>query len=95
MPRTAAVPSPAAEQRRGPGRPRGGPEVAQATKARIHRAALELFADKGFHGTGVAEIGERARVQRGALYFHIGSKEELLWEVIRPNFTEIVGRAES
>jgi AcrR family transcriptional regulator len=69
--------------------------VAQATKARIHRAALELFADKGFHGTGVAEIGERARVQRGALYFHIGSKEELLWEVIRPNFTEIVGRAES
>jgi TetR/AcrR family transcriptional regulator, cholesterol catabolism regulator len=69
--------------------------VAQATKARIHRTALELFAAKGFHGTGVAEIGDRAGVQRGALYFHIGSKEELLWEVIRPNFTEILDMAES
>lgn len=81
--------------RRGPGRPPGGPERAQATKARIHQAALELFADKGFHGTGVAEIGERAGVQRGSLYFHIGSKEELLWEVIRPNFAEILEMAES
>lgn len=81
--------------KRGPGRPRGGPEVTVATKARIARAALELFAEKGFHGTGVAEIGERAGVQRGALYFHIGSKEELLWEVIRPNFAEILDMSES
>lgn len=46
------------------------------------RAALELFAHKGFHGTGVAEIGDRADVQRGALYYHIGSKEELLWQIL-------------
>lgn len=47
------------------------------------RAAIDLFAEKGFHGTGVAEIGERADVQRGALYYHIGSKEELLWQILR------------
>lgn len=46
-------------------------------------AAVELFAEKGFHGTGVAEIGDRAGVQRGALYYHIGSKEELLWQILR------------
>lgn len=69
--------------------------MTQATKDRIHRAALELFAEKGFHGTGVAEIGDRAGVQRGALYFHIGSKEELLWAVIRPNFVEILEMAET
>ncbi|MTJ63298.1 TetR/AcrR family transcriptional regulator [Nocardia seriolae] len=46
------------------------------------QAALELFAEKGFHGTGVAEIGDRADVQRGALYYHIGSKEELLWQIL-------------
>lgn len=43
---------------------------------------MELFAEKGFHGTGVAEIGDRADVQRGALYYHIGSKEELLWQIL-------------
>jgi AcrR family transcriptional regulator len=47
------------------------------------RVAVELFARKGFHGTGVAEIGIQAGVQRGALYYHIGSKEELLWDVLR------------
>jgi len=52
-------------------------------------AAVELFAEKGFHGTGVAEIGDRAGVQRGALYYHIGSKEELLWEILR-DYTELM-----
>ncbi|MBU3061903.1 TetR/AcrR family transcriptional regulator [Nocardia sp. NEAU-G5] len=68
-------------------RRRGRPPAAQstpgATRARIVSAAVELFAEKGFHGTGVAEIGDRAGVQRGALYYHIGSKEELLWEILR------------
>ncbi len=50
---------------------------------------MELFAEKGFHGTGVAEIGDRAGVQRGALYYHIGSKEELLWEILR-DYTELM-----
>jgi AcrR family transcriptional regulator len=29
-----------------------------------------------------------AGIQRGALYYHIGSKEELLWEVLRPHVEE-------
>jgi AcrR family transcriptional regulator len=83
---------------RGGGRVTGGPEIAsprrrgrppaaettaEATRGRIVAAAVELFAEKGFHGTGVAEIGDRAGVQRGALYYHIGSKEELLWQILR------------
>lgn len=47
----------------------------------IKKAATELFAENGFHGTGVAEIGERAGIQRGSLYYHIGSKETLLWDI--------------
>ncbi|MFI9508387.1 TetR/AcrR family transcriptional regulator [Nocardia sp. NPDC052566] len=68
-----------------PPRRRGRPPAAESgdTMQRIVRAAVELFAEKGFHGTGVAEIGERADVQRGALYYHIGSKEELLWQILR------------
>ena len=52
------------------------------SKQRILRSATELFAANGFHGTGVAEIGERAGVGRGALYHHIKSKEQMLYEVL-------------
>ncbi len=65
------------------GRPPAAETTAEATRARIVTAAVELFAEQGFHGTGVAEIGDRAGVQRGALYYHIGSKEELLWQILR------------
>ncbi len=58
------------------------------------RAAIDLFAEKGFHGTGVAEIGERADVQRGALYYHIGSKEELLWQILRDYIQQMLVDAE-
>ncbi|MFD6224409.1 TetR/AcrR family transcriptional regulator [Nocardia asteroides] len=64
------------------GRPPATDRGAADTAARIRAAALELFAERGFHATGVAEIGARADVQRGALYYHIGSKEELLWEIL-------------
>ncbi|WP_194818443.1 TetR/AcrR family transcriptional regulator [Nocardia sp. XZ_19_385] len=79
--RLAAAATNAPARRRG--RPPAAASTAGDTRARIVRAAVELFADKGFHGTGVAEIGDRADVQRGALYYHIGSKEELLWEILR------------
>ncbi|RBO93796.1 TetR/AcrR family transcriptional regulator [Nocardia puris] len=78
---------PAPVRRRG--RPPGSAAGAGDTRARILDAALELFAERGFHGTGVAEIGDRADVQRGALYYHIGSKEELLWQILR-DYTVLV-----
>ena len=80
---------------RGPGRPPGGAGQGIATRERILRVAVELFAEKGFHATGVAEIGLRAGIQRGALYYHIGSKEELLWEVLRPHVEEARAAAEA
>ncbi len=61
------------------------PREAKATegsKERILAVAVELFAEKGYHGTGVAEIGDRAGLGRGALYHHIQSKDELLLEVL-------------
>ncbi|MFD4433474.1 TetR/AcrR family transcriptional regulator [Nocardia sp. NPDC058497] len=64
------------------GRPPATDRGAADTHDRIRAAALDLFAERGFHATGVAEIGARADVQRGALYYHIGSKEELLWEIL-------------
>src|SRR5262245_1401210 len=41
-------------------------------------AALELFADLGFHGTAVPLVAERARVGAGTIYRYFESKEALV-----------------
>ncbi|MGY2031062.1 TetR/AcrR family transcriptional regulator [Nocardia gipuzkoensis] len=76
------------------GRPPAAESTASDTRERIVRAAIDLFAEQGFHGTGVAEIGERADVQRGALYYHIGSKEDLLWQILRDYIQRMLADAE-
>jgi AcrR family transcriptional regulator len=57
-------------------RPIGGDQ-----KAAIREGAARLFAERGYHATGIAEICEAVGLGRGALYHHIGSKEELLFEI--------------
>ncbi|QXF84290.1 TetR/AcrR family transcriptional regulator (plasmid) [Rhodococcus pyridinivorans] len=52
-----------------------------ANRDRVLQAAAELFAKSGYHGTGVAEIGEVTGLGRGALYHYIGSKETILYEI--------------
>jgi AcrR family transcriptional regulator len=44
----------------------------------ILQAALELFAEKGFHGTAVPEIAERAGVAAGTIYRYFASKEAMV-----------------
>ncbi len=44
----------------------------------ILAAAVELFADKGFHGTAVPEIAEKARVGAGTIYRYFESKEAIV-----------------
>lgn len=58
------------------------PRARKATRERILEAAAEVFATKGYHATGMADIEVAADVRRGALYYHIGSKEELLYDLV-------------
>src|SRR5215471_10547544 len=46
-------------------------------RAKVERAAVELFAAKGIDGASIAEIAAAAGVSQGALYRHYRSKEEL------------------
>lgn len=41
------------------------------------RSAAQTFIDKGVSASGMVEISRRARLSKGALYFHFESKEEL------------------
>lgn len=49
----------------------------------LTREAAKLFAKKGYHGTSIGDIAEAMGVQKGSLYAHIASKEDLLYETMR------------
>ncbi|WP_216209914.1 TetR/AcrR family transcriptional regulator [Amycolatopsis aidingensis] len=48
------------------------------TRDRIRRAAVKLFAEKGFHGTGIRDLAQEARLSSASLYHYVGNKEDLL-----------------
>jgi AcrR family transcriptional regulator len=47
------------------------------TQERLLDAALDVFAERGFHGASVEEVCERAGFSRGAFYSNYSSKTEL------------------
>lgn len=49
----------------------------EETRSKILHTALELFSKNGYDATGVAEICERAKVSKGAFYYHFPSKQDL------------------
>ena len=56
---------------------------ADATRARLLKAAITAFADKGFHGTTTRDIASAAGMSPAALYVHHKSKEELLYLIAK------------
>jgi AcrR family transcriptional regulator len=59
------------------------------TKARVLRAATELFAERGFHGTTVRDIANRAGTNVASGHYHFGSKRDLYVEVLRACFADV------
>lgn len=51
-------------------------------KLKLERAALQLFTRKGFHGTTVREIAEKAGVSMGTLYIYYDTKEEIFTDLV-------------
>lgn len=51
--------------------------MASDTRLRILEAAARLFAERGFDGTSIADVLERARVLSGSLYHFFPGKEAL------------------
>jgi TetR/AcrR family transcriptional regulator, cholesterol catabolism regulator len=53
-----------------------------ARRTELTRQAARLFAEKGYHGTSIGEIAAALGVQKGSLYAHIQSKQDLLYETM-------------
>ena len=52
-------------------------------RTELTRQAARLFAEKGYHGTSIGDLAEAMGVQKGSLYAHIDSKQDLLYETMR------------
>ena len=57
--------------------------MTDTSRARLLQAAVQAFAEKGFHGTTTRDIATAAGMSPAALYVHHKSKEELLYLISR------------
>ncbi len=55
----------------------------------IMNAALELFANKGFHNTSISNIAMRAEISKGLIYNYFENKEDLLIKMIDRGLEEL------
>jgi AcrR family transcriptional regulator len=65
------IPSPGAKTPRG-----------QRTRQRLVQAAEQLFAEKDYHGTSIAEMTQRAGIALGTFYLHFPDKLAIFREVV-------------
>ncbi len=54
----------------------------ETTKNRILDAALDVFANKGYHDTKLDEIATESATSKGSIYFHFPNKERLFLSLV-------------
>jgi AcrR family transcriptional regulator len=67
--------------------------TAAETRERLLRAAADVFAERGYDGTRVADIASAAGVSNGALYAHFASKAQLLVGALQTHGRRLLAEA--
>lgn len=55
-------------------------------------AGRDLFGERGYHATSIAEIGERAGIAKSVLYHYFGSKAGLYQAIIEAETRDLLDR---
>jgi len=63
---------------------------AERTRHRVLKIAAELFAQNGFHATGMKELERATGLGRSSLYYQFESKEDLLFEIVTTYLRELI-----
>jgi AcrR family transcriptional regulator len=61
-------------------------------RERVLEAALDLFGERGYDATSIAEIGERAGIAKSVLYHYFDSKAKLYEDVLAEQMRTLVER---
>ena len=77
--------------------PPGEETKGDRTRARIVRAAHDLFVDRGYHGTSMRQIAEEAGLALGGIYNHFSAKEDIFTAVVLEHnpYLELVSALET
>jgi len=59
-------------------------------QTRIVRAAVEVFAEKGYSGAATSEIAQRAEVAEGTIFRHYKTKKDLLYAIVSPFVARLI-----
>ncbi|WP_410670281.1 TetR family transcriptional regulator [Amycolatopsis sp. cmx-4-68] len=59
------------------------------TRARILRAALEEFSERGYHATSVRELAERVGVTKTAVLYHFPGKADIVTALAEPLLADL------
>jgi AcrR family transcriptional regulator len=65
-----------------------------SSREAVLAAALELFLQRGFAATRIADIAERAGVGKGSVYLHVRNKQELFAAVVDAGVIARIEQAE-
>jgi AcrR family transcriptional regulator len=85
-----ALPQFAAEEKRPLARARRTPLAADnPALARALDAAVGLFSRKGYAATSTREVAELLGIQKASLYYHVESKEDLLFLICQSSLNQI------
>jgi AcrR family transcriptional regulator len=57
-------------------------DVSEERKSQILDAAMETFAEKGFHKTRMSDIAESSGLSKGSLYWYFDSKDAIILKLI-------------
>src|SRR5664280_3624336 len=71
---------------------KGSSPVRGGRKSDIREAALTLFAERGYHGTSMGDIGRFIGVRGPSLYNHLKSKQEILVDIMVTTMRELIAQ---
>lgn len=64
--------------------------IRQVKRKQIMDAALDLFANVGYHPTSISEIAKRAGISKGLMYNYFDSKVDLLLSIVIEGYDRMI-----
>jgi AcrR family transcriptional regulator len=66
--------------------------IKEGAEGKIVEAAHDVFMEKGYEGTRMREIADKADINKGLLHYYFKSKDKLFGAVFSVAFSKIIGK---
>jgi AcrR family transcriptional regulator len=71
-----------------------GRRAAVETERAFIAAATDLFAERGYNGTSIADLAKELGLTTASLYYHVSGKQELLLKVLTTSIGDFLAKLE-